>query len=35
MQPVSPLLLDIRQRRGVRGAQYAWANANRLQAQAG
>lgn len=24
-------LLDIRQRRGVRGAQYAWANANRLQ----
>jgi uncharacterized protein (DUF488 family) len=25
------LLLDIRQRRGVRGAQYAWANANRLQ----
>ena len=27
------LLLDIRQRRGVRGAQYAWANANRLQAR--
>jgi len=25
-------LLDIRQRRGVRGARYAWANANRLQA---
>ena len=25
-------LLDIRQRRGVRGSQYAWANANRLQA---
>ncbi len=25
-------LLDIRQRRGVRGAQYAWANAQRLQA---
>ncbi len=26
-------VLDIRQRRGVRGAQYAWANANRLQAR--
>jgi uncharacterized protein (DUF488 family) len=26
------LLLDIRQRRGVRGPQYAWANAKRLQA---
>jgi uncharacterized protein (DUF488 family) len=26
------LLLDIRQRRGVRGSQYAWANARRLQA---
>jgi uncharacterized protein (DUF488 family) len=25
-------ILDIRQRRGVRGAQYAWANARRLQA---
>jgi uncharacterized protein (DUF488 family) len=25
-------LMDIRQRRGVRGAQYAWANARRLQA---
>jgi uncharacterized protein (DUF488 family) len=25
------LVLDIRQRRGVRGAQYAWANSNRLQ----
>src|ERR1700722_4694320 len=25
-------LLDIRQRRGVRGARYAWANARRLQA---
>jgi uncharacterized protein (DUF488 family) len=24
-------LIDIRQRRGVRGAQYAWANSNRLQ----
>jgi uncharacterized protein (DUF488 family) len=32
------LLLDIRQRRGVRGSEYAWANAKRLQdalAQAG
>ncbi len=26
------LLLDVRQRRGVRGARYAWANAARLQA---
>jgi len=26
------LLLDVRQRRGVRGAQYAWANSKRLQA---
>jgi uncharacterized protein (DUF488 family) len=26
------LLLDVRQRRGVRGPQYAWANSNRLQA---
>lgn len=26
------LLLDIRRRRGVRGAEYAWANARRLQA---
>jgi uncharacterized protein (DUF488 family) len=26
------LLLDVRQRRGVRGAEYAWANARRLQA---
>ena len=25
------LLLDIRQRRGVRGSQYAWANAKRLE----
>ena len=25
-------LLDVRQRRGVRGSQYAWANAKRLQA---
>jgi uncharacterized protein (DUF488 family) len=25
-------LLDVRQRRGVRGAEYAWANARRLQA---
>jgi uncharacterized protein (DUF488 family) len=24
-------VIDIRQRRGVRGSQYAWANANRLQ----
>ncbi|HEX8754277.1 MAG TPA: DUF488 domain-containing protein [Solirubrobacterales bacterium] len=26
------LLLDVRQRRGVRGGEYAWANAKRLQA---
>lgn len=26
------LLMDVRQRRGVRGPQYAWANAQRLQA---
>ncbi|HEX6456386.1 MAG TPA: DUF488 domain-containing protein [Solirubrobacterales bacterium] len=26
------LVLDVRQRRGVRGTQYAWANAKRLQA---
>jgi uncharacterized protein (DUF488 family) len=26
------VVLDVRQRRGVRGAQYAWANAKRLQA---
>jgi uncharacterized protein (DUF488 family) len=26
------LLLDVRQRRGVRGSQYSWANARRLQA---
>ncbi len=26
------LVLDVRQRRGVRGAEYAWANAKRLQA---
>jgi uncharacterized protein (DUF488 family) len=26
------LLLDVRQRRGVRGGQYAWANSKRLQA---
>nr|MDQ4041644.1 DUF488 domain-containing protein [Actinomycetota bacterium] len=25
------VLLDVRQRRGVRGAEYAWANARRLQ----
>jgi uncharacterized protein (DUF488 family) len=25
------LLIDVRQRRGVRGAQYAWANSRRLQ----
>lgn len=29
------LLLDVRQRRGVRGAQYAWANSQRLQAALG
>jgi uncharacterized protein (DUF488 family) len=27
------LLVDVRQRRGVRGAEYAWANAQRLQAE--
>ena len=27
------LLLDLRQRRGVRGAEYAWANAKRLEAE--
>src|ERR671919_498675 len=26
------LILDVRQRRGVRGSQYAWANSKRLQA---
>lgn len=26
------MLLDVRQRRGVRGTQYAWANSQRLQA---
>jgi uncharacterized protein (DUF488 family) len=26
------LILDVRQRRGVRGSEYAWANARRLQA---
>jgi uncharacterized protein (DUF488 family) len=26
------LLIDVRQRRGVRGSQYSWANAKRLQA---
>jgi uncharacterized protein (DUF488 family) len=26
------LLIDVRQRRGVRGSQYAWANSKRLQA---
>ena len=26
------LLLDVRQRRGVRGSEYAWANSRRLQA---
>src|ERR1700722_4776605 len=26
------LLVDVRQRRGVRGSQFAWANARRLQA---
>lgn len=29
------LLLDVRQRRGVRGREYAWANAKRLQAALG
>src|ERR1700753_4233438 len=27
------LLLDVRQRRGVRGHEYAWANAKRLEAE--
>jgi uncharacterized protein (DUF488 family) len=27
------LLLDVRQRRGVRGPEYAWANAHRLEAE--
>ena len=26
------VVVDVRQRRGVRGSEYAWANANRLQA---
>jgi uncharacterized protein (DUF488 family) len=26
------MLLDVRQRRGVRGSEYAWANSRRLQA---
>lgn len=26
------MLLDVRQRRGVRGTEYAWANSQRLQA---
>ena len=29
------LLLDVRQRRGVRGSEYAWANAQRLEAALG
>jgi uncharacterized protein (DUF488 family) len=29
------LLLDVRQRRGVRGSEYAWANARRLQTALG
>ncbi len=29
------LVLDLRQRRGVRGSEYAWANAKRLQAALG
>ena len=29
------LVLDVRQRRGVRGSEYAWANARRLQATLG
>jgi uncharacterized protein (DUF488 family) len=29
------LLIDVRQRRGVRGAEYAWANAKRLEAALG
>ena len=31
-RPTSGVLLDVRQRRGVRGREYAWANAARLQA---
>ena len=31
-RPGSSLVLDVRQRRGVRGSEYAWANAQRLQA---
>jgi uncharacterized protein (DUF488 family) len=27
-----PLIFDVRQRRGVRGSEYAWANSQRLQA---
>ena len=27
-----PRLIDVRQRRGVRGSEYAWANSKRLQA---
>jgi uncharacterized protein (DUF488 family) len=27
-----PLLFDVRQRRGVRGSEYSWANSKRLQA---
>jgi uncharacterized protein (DUF488 family) len=27
-----PLVLDVRQRRGVRGSEYSWANSKRLQA---
>lgn len=27
-----PVVLDVRQRRGVRGSEYSWANAQRLQA---
>ncbi len=27
-----PLVIDVRQRRGVRGSEYAWANSKRLQA---
>jgi uncharacterized protein (DUF488 family) len=28
----TPLVFDVRQRRGVRGSEYAWANSKRLQA---
>ena len=31
-RPTSRQLLDVRQRRGVRGPEYAWANSRRLQA---